>query len=93
LVELFALEAQVGRFFRKIRGEGAKSVWGTEHDENIYSFPGVEFLKARSLIIEKKLFGIVNKVRDIDSKWFRFSSDPRLPRSDGPHQVLVGISA
>ena len=70
MVGLFVSEAQVVQVFRKIGEEGAKSFWGTEHDENIYPLPGVEFLAVRSLIMEKKLFRVVSKVRNIDTEWF-----------------------
>ena len=60
----------MAQVFRKIGEEGAKSFWGTEHDENIYSFPGVEFLTVMFLIMEKNPSRIVDKVRNIDTEWF-----------------------
>jgi adenosine deaminase CECR1 len=62
LEQLTPTEAQAEYIVRKIRNEENISVWGGEHDDIPHPFPGMEFLTARSLIVQTKIFKILSKV-------------------------------
>jgi adenosine deaminase CECR1 len=55
-------ESKADSIIRGIRQEEAISVWAAEHPEIPHPFPGMEFLTARSLIMQTRIFKILNKV-------------------------------
>jgi adenosine deaminase CECR1 len=61
LEQLTPAETQAEHIVRKIRKEENISVWGGEHDDIPHPFPGMEFLTARSLIVQTKIFNILSK--------------------------------
>jgi adenosine deaminase CECR1 len=62
LDNLTSSESRAEQIIRDIRQEEAASVWAAEHPEIPHLFPGMEFLTARSLITQTKIFKILNKV-------------------------------
>ncbi|KAJ7582996.1 hypothetical protein C8J56DRAFT_956260 [Mycena floridula] len=47
---------------RKLRAAEAESVWGAEHLNVPHVFPGMEFLSGRNIIIQTKLFQLLEKM-------------------------------
>ncbi|KIJ69088.1 hypothetical protein HYDPIDRAFT_23945 [Hydnomerulius pinastri MD-312] len=56
------LEIKADRIVRSIRADEAKSVWEADHDDVPHTFPGMEFLTGKSVIMKTKLFNILRKM-------------------------------
>ncbi|KAH8117190.1 adenosine deaminase-related growth [Phellopilus nigrolimitatus] len=55
-------ELEAEEIIRAIKLEEAKSIWFVEHEGVTNTFPGMEFLSGRSLVVKSKLFQILTKM-------------------------------
>ena len=62
LENLSKIEAEAERIVRELRAEEAVSVWGAEHEDIECTFPGMEFLTSKSVIVKTKVFNLLHKV-------------------------------
>ena len=56
-------EAAAEEIVRAMRAEEAVSVWGVKREGIDHSFPGMEFLTSKSVIMKTKVFHLLHKVR------------------------------
>jgi adenosine deaminase CECR1 len=69
LENLSATEAAAEEIVRALRAEEAVSIWAAEHEGVEHTFPGMEFLTSRSVIVKTKVFNLLRKVCGVCVVW------------------------
>lgn len=62
LENLSKTEAEAERIVRELRAKEAISVWGAEHEYIERTFPGMEFLTSKSVIVKTKVFDLLHRM-------------------------------
>ncbi|KAL5511778.1 hypothetical protein ACEPAH_4996 [Sanghuangporus vaninii] len=55
-------ELQAEQIIRVLRTEEAESIWSVEHEDVTNTFPGMQFLSAKKLVMKSKIFQILQKM-------------------------------
>ena len=56
-------EKNATAILQDIKAEEAKSIWAVDHEGIANTFPGMQFLSAKKLVMKTKVFQILSKVR------------------------------
>ena len=55
-------EKKASAIVQAIKAEEAKSIWSVDHEGITNTFPGMQFLSAKKLVVKTKIFQILSKV-------------------------------